>query len=159
MYFYFSIFTFWWVVIPIDFSLTSSIEDSPPNSRLRHIQSLQIWTKPFLHEVIVGWYLGGKKKKGIQRATGLPCSTINATIITYQTSPTGTSASWSGRANILTESDKEFIHFLVKRESYMWIGEIFKALDKPGSTILFLTCKKYLGILMWKLEKEPWSNE
>ena len=55
----------------------------------------------------------------IQRATGLPCSTINATIITYQTSPTGTSASWSGRANILTESDKELIHLLVKRESYM----------------------------------------
>jgi len=64
----------------------------------------------------------------------VPYSTINATIVTYQTSPTGTSAFCTGRVKTLTESDKEFIHILVKQKPYITIGEIYQVLDKPIST-------------------------
>lgn len=75
-----------------------------------------------------------RKKKDIQRTTGVPYSTINATIVTYQTSPTGTSALCTGQVKTLTESDKEFIHILVKQKPYITIGEIYQVLDKPIST-------------------------
>jgi len=42
---------------------------------------------------------------------GLHYSTINATIVKYQTSPTGTSTPCSGRMKILSNANREYIHF------------------------------------------------
>lgn len=50
---------------------------------------------------------------------GLHYSTINATIVKYQTSPTGTSTSCSGRIKILSNANREYIHFFIKRDPFM----------------------------------------
>jgi len=69
---------------------------------------------PFLRGVIFSRYLGGEKNIDIQRATGLPYSTINATIEKYRKSTTGASDPCYRRPKALTQSNKEFIHFLIK---------------------------------------------
>lgn len=75
-----------------------------------------------------------RKKIDIQRAKGLYYSTINATIGKYKTSTTGASNSHSGRPKALTESDKEFIHLLVKQNTRITIGETCQVFDKLIST-------------------------
>lgn len=75
-----------------------------------------------------------QKKKDIQRTTGVSYSTINATIVTNQTSPKGTSDLCTIQVKTLTENDKELFHILVKQKPYITIGEIYQVFDKPIST-------------------------
>lgn len=106
----------------------------PPSEHTSLNKTIRKELNPFLRGVIIGWYIDGAKKKDIQRTTGVPYSTINTTIVTDQTSPTGTRALCTGRVKNLTEGDKEFIHILVKQKPYITIGEIYQVFDKPIST-------------------------
>lgn len=72
---------------------------------------------------------------------GLHFSIINATIVTYQVSPTATSTLCFGKPNVLTEIDNEFIDLPIKREPYITIWETCQALDKSVPTD---TCSRML---------------
>ena len=73
------------------------------------------------------------EKSDIQRVMNLPYSTINVIIKRYQTSSTGISASCFGQPKIIPNADKQYIIFLIKRDIFMKIENICKALDNPIS--------------------------
>lgn len=62
-----------------------------------------------------------------------PYSTTNVIIKRYQTSSTGIRASCFGQPKIIPNADKQYIIFLIKRDIFMKIENICKALDKPIS--------------------------
>lgn len=110
--------------------------------------------EPFQRGIIIGRYLAGQKQADIQRAMGLPYSTIRVTIKKYKTSTTGTSAPRSGRPQALSDSDKQYIHLLIKRDPFIKVEDICKSLDKPVSQNTVSRELKRSGYAHWKAQKK-----
>ena len=90
--------------------------------------------EPFQRGIIVGRILAGQKKANIQREMDLPCTTIQTTIQTYQSSTTGTSSPRIGRPEILSDADKQYILLQIKRDPFIKTEDICNLLGMPIST-------------------------
>ena len=91
-----------------------------------------------------------RKRVYIKSTIGLCCSTVNTIIETYQTSTTGLHYFHFRRPDILSYTNKQYIHIQVSWDPLMITGNIWKSLDKPISPHTAAGVLKKLWV--WLLE-------
>lgn len=88
----------------------------------------------------------------IRRAMNWPYSAICASIETCQNSTTGISSPSLQTARD-SDTDKQYIHFQIKRDFLMRTGDICKLLDKPVSVSTVAHVLKRYGYGCWNAQK------